>query len=626
MEKTERLTVAQAAVRFLKVQYSEFDGQRERVIGGIWGIWGHGNVAGFGQAMEEYGDGLDFHQAKNEQSMVHAAMGYAKARNRRGTLACSASIGPGSTNMLTGAAAATVNRIPVLLLASDTFSHRRPGNVLQQLEHPVDADMTVNDAFRPLSRFFDRIIRPEQLLTALPQAMRVLMDPAETGAVTLALPQDVQGEAFDVPSGFLRERIWTIRRRPPAVEDILEAVTLLLSAKRPLIIAGGGVRYSAAEQALLDFASAFGIPIGETHAGKGVARGAEFLLGGQGLSGTGAAAAIAAKADLVLAIGTRLSDFSTASKSAFENPSAVFVTINVNASDAVKLGGLAVVSDAKLAVMALQQALAGKHWKTGEAYRQEVRRAVVEWRSIYAREILHEQGKDMTQATILHTVNEAAGQGDIVVAAAGTCPGEIKKGWNNAKGEEVFLEFGFSTMGHEIPAAIGARLGRPEAREVYALIGDGTYLMAPTELVTAVQDGIKITVVVIVNEGFQCIRELQEYTTGSDNFGNEFRKRVAGSRHPNGDYMSIDYAANAASFGCKTFSADTPEQLKQALENARGEPGGPVVIISRASRRSSSIDNGSWWDLGVAQVSEFEPTQAAFARISEGRKKQRSFT
>lgn len=354
MSRTVRLTVAQAIVRYLQTQFSEFDGRTDRLIGGLWGIWGHGNVAGIGQAMEEYGDSLPFHQAKNEQAMVHAAIGFAKAKNRRATFACSASIGPGSTNMLTGAATATVNRIPVLLLPSDVFAHRRPGNVLQQLEHPIEADLSVNDAFRPLSRFFDRISRPEQLLAALPQAMRVLADPADTGAVTISLPQDVQGEAFDFPASLFEERIWAIRRRPPATEDIAQAASVLVAARKPMIIAGGGVRYSAAEESVVAFANAFGIPIGETHAGKGVARGAELLVGGQGLSGTRAAAKIAAEADVILAIGTRLSDFVTASRSAFANPDLRIIGINVSAADAAKAGGLPVVADAKLAVTALQ--------------------------------------------------------------------------------------------------------------------------------------------------------------------------------------------------------------------------------------------------------------------------------
>lgn len=623
MVKVERLTVAQTIVRYLQKQFTDFDGASERLIGGLWGIWGHGNVAGIGQAMDEVGQGLPFYQAKNEQAMVHAAIGYAKAKNRRSTLACSASIGPGSTNMLTGAATATVNRVPVLLLASDTFAHRRPGNTLQQLEHPVEADLSVNDAFRPLSRFFDRIVRPEQVLSALPQAMGVLVDPGDTGAVTISLPQDVQGEAVEVPSRFFDERIWAIRRRPPVAADIAEAAALLGAAKRPMIIAGGGVRYSAAERTLVDFANAFGIPIGETHAGKGVARGAGLLLGGQGLSGTGAAAKIAAQADVVIAVGTRLSDFTTASWSAFENPDVRFVSINVNAGDARKAGGLPVVADAKLALEALADALRVKGWKASAGYGQVAQQAIAAWRASYAADILHKQGHPMSQGTILSTVNQAATAGDIVIAAAGTPPGETKKGWDNAKGEEVFLEFGFSCMGHEIPAGLGARLARPDAGEIYVLIGDGTYLMNPTELVTAVQDGIKITVVLIENNGFQCIRELQEATTGTENFGNEFRRRVPGERQPNGDYMAVDYVANALSMGCRALAVADPDELRAALAEARASPES-TVIVAKAARRGSSVGNDSWWDLGVPQVSGLEEARAAFARFSAGQGKQRT--
>jgi 3D-(3,5/4)-trihydroxycyclohexane-1,2-dione acylhydrolase (decyclizing) len=620
----ERLTVAQALIRFLQGQYSEFDGERQRLIGGLWGIWGHGNVAGMSQAIEEYGLELPFYQPKNEQAMVHAAMGYAKGRNRLATMACSASIGPGATNMLTGAATATINRIPVLLLPSDTFAHRRPGNVLQELEHPVDADLSVNDAFRPLSRFFDRISRPEQLLTALPRAMRVLTDPAETGAVTISLPQDVQGEAFDVPLSFLRERVWTISRRPPAASEIAAAVDLLRNARKPLIIAGGGVRYSRAEQALTAFAGRYGIPVGETHAGKGVAGGYALTLGGHGLSGTTASAAIGRDADVVLCIGTRLGDFATASRSAFANPDVRFIGINVNAADAAKLGGVPIVADARLAIEALDAALAPTGWTTDETYRQDAARKMEAWRALYGRDVMHRQGREMSQATIMGTVNKAARAGDVVVAAAGTPPGEIKKGWDNAKGEEVLLEFGFSCMGHEIPAGIGVRLARPNAGEVFVIIGDGTYLMNPTELVTAVQDGMKITVVLIENNGFQCIRDLQEATTGLDNFGNEFRFRRKGERQPGGDYISVDYAANAASLGCETIVAEDPEQLAKALEAARSAAG-PVVIVAKAEKRGGSVGNDLWWDLGVAQVSGSEGAREAYRRFTAGRQSQRSF-
>lgn len=614
------LTVAQAIVRFLQAQWTEADGERTRLIGGVWGIWGHGNVPGFSQAMEECGDDLPFHQPKNEQAMVHAALGYAKAMRRRSTMACSASIGPGAANMLTGAATATVNRLPVLLLPSDTFASRRPGNVLQQIEHPVDLDVSVNDAFRPLSRFFDRVSRPEQLLSSLPAAMRVLTDPAETGAVTISLPQDVQGEAFDVPEEFLAPRTWVMERRPPSLEAIARAAEAIRAARRPLIVAGGGVRYSGAEAALLDFADRHGVPVAETHAGKGVAARAQLSLGGQGLSGTDAAAACAREADLVLCLGTRLSDFTTASRSAFQDPDVRFVHVNVSAADAAKLRGLPVVADARLALEALGRALKG--WVAPGSWQDAALGRMARWRERYAQDLRPRQGQLLSQPQIFAAVNAEARAGDVVVAAAGTPPGEIKKGWDATKGEEVFLEFGFSCMGHEIPAGIGVRLARPSAGEVYVVIGDGTYLLSPTEIVTAVQEGAKITVIVVDNGGYQCIRELQEATTGLEDFGNEFRARRAGERVATGDYLQVDYVANAASMGAHAVRAETDDDLRAALREARAHPG-PVVIVVPADKRAGSGGNDHWWDLGVAAVSGREGARAARARHDEGRPEQR---
>ena len=619
---THRLTAAQALVRYLQVQYSSHDEKRERLIGGMFGIFGHGNVAGMGQALDEYGDALPFYQAKNEQSMVHSAIGYAKGRNRRATLACTASIGPGSTNMITGAATATVNRIPVLLLPSDTFAHRRPGNVLQQLEHVSEGDTSVNDCFRPVSQFFDRVARPEQLLTALPEAMRVLTDPAETGAVTLSLHQDVQGERFEWPSQFFEERTWAIRRPAPGHDDLAQAVDAIAWARRPIVIAGGGIRYAEAQEALVKFCDRFGIPVAETSAGKGVASGSTLLLGGMGLNGTGAARTLTEGADLVLCIGTRLTDFTTASRSIFANPDVRFIGINVNSRDAHKLGSTALVADAKLALEALSAALASRGYATAEAYRAEVHDAVRRWIDAYDADILHQQGAAMKQGTILRGVNDAARSGDVMIAAAGTPPGEALKGWSNQAGSECFLEFGYSCMGHEIPAALGVRLARPDAGEIYVVIGDGTYLMCPTELVTAAQENLHITVVLIDNAGFQCIRGLGESTTGTENFGNEFRRRETGQRQPNGQYLNVDYLANARSMGAAVLSADTPEGLKEALDEAR-RLDGPVVIVAKADRRATSVGADAWWDLGVAQVTGLDRTRRAVDAVRAASSGQR---
>jgi len=623
MAKALRLTAAQAAVLYLQKQFSEFDGIRERVIAGIFGIFGHGNVASISQALEEYGQHLPFYQPKNEQSMVHAAIGYAKAKNRRSTLACTASIGPGSTNMITGAAAATINRIPVLLFASDIFVHRRPGNVLQQLEHPIERDTSVNDCFRPVSRFFDRISRPEQLLTALPEAMRILMDPADTGAVTIAFPQDVEGEAFEYPASFFEERLWPIRRRIPAEEDIAAALTVLRAAKRPLLIAGGGVRYSAAEKVLRDFANEFGIPVAETHAGKGTSLDALLCLGGMGVTGTGAAGAIAADTDAVIAIGTRLQDFVTGSRSAFHHPDVRFITVNVNAHDAYKMGSLPIIGDAKLTIERMATGLREARYSTTQEYGSHVLREKARWRRTYAADITVKPGGRLTHGSIIKLVNEAAQPGDVVVAAAGTPPGEIHKGWDNSNGSECFIEFGYSTMGHEISAGLGVRLARAGAGEVYVIIGDGTYLMAPSEIVTAAQEGTKITVILIENSGYQCIRDLQENTTGIDNLGNEFRAREGGCQ-PEGAYLEIDYAANAASMGATTLSVEAPEELRTALAEAR-KLTGPVVIVATAEKRGRSIGSGVWWDVGVTQTSGSERTMRAAEASRIGAKNQRTF-
>jgi len=624
MNEQVRLTCAQAIVRFLQFQYSEMDGGEERLVAKAFGIFGHGNVAGFGQALDEYGADLPFFQAKNEQAMVHAAIGYAKAKRRRSTFACTASIGPGSTNMLTGAATATVNRIPVLLFPSDGFASRRPGNVLQQIEHSIEYDVSVNDAFRPLSSFFDRISRPEQVLDSLPEAMRILTDPAATGAVTIALPQDVQGEAFPCPTSFFGKRVWTIRRPAPAAGEIARAAELLASAKRPLVIAGGGVRYSDATAALVAFANRFGIPVSETHAGRGVARGVDLHLGGQGLNGTRAAARIAETADVVISIGTRLSDFITASRSAFQNPTVKFIGVNVNPRDAYKLSAFPVVADARIALQEMRAALEKLGREPDADYAQEVRGLIDDWNGAYQRAVAEQSGPLIEQIAAFAAVNEAAGEQDLVIAAAGSAPGEFHRGWNVASAAELFLEFGFSCMGHEIPAAIGARLARPTRGEIYVVIGDGTYLMSPTELVTAAQERLRITVVLIENQGFQCIRDLQEATTGSDNFGNEFRTREGDAVQPNGAYVAVDYAANAASMGCRTFVADTIDCLRQALDEAR-HCSGPVVIVARVNPRSRSIGSELWWDLGVAEISGLKRVSDAFQKHAAGRASQRPF-
>jgi len=600
-----RLTTAQAIVRYLQAQWSERDGDRRRLIPGMWGIFGHGNVIGLGQALEEVGDGLTFHQGRNEQSMVHAAAAFAKATRRRQTMACTSSIGPGSTNMVTGAAGATINRLPVLLFAGDVYATRHQGPVLQQLEHPTSGDVSVNDCFRPVARFFDRITRPEQLLTALPEAMRVLTSPVETGAVVLALPQDVQSHAWAYPEHFFAEREWRIERPLPDPRRIAEAVELIRAAECPLIIAGGGVLYSEAEDALLELARASGIPVAETFAGKGAVQVDEwFQLGGVGLEGNPAASRLAMEADLVLAVGTRLTDFATGSNSVFQHQDVRFVAVNIWGRDAHKQGALPVVGDAREALTQLREALGG--WSTAEAYRDEVRRTRGAW--LDERTALRDpvEGEAMSQAQLILTLNEVAQPGDTVITAAGTPPGDLLKIWDATGGKSCHLEFGFSCMGYELPAGIGARMAQPQG-EVYVYIGDGTFLLNPGELVNALQERLKVTVVISENHGYQSIQRLQLWRHGRM-FGNEFRARQNGRLE--GDYIQLDLAKTAEGLGAKTWHVDSPGALRGALEAARGEARACVIVCETEPHRylpSSEV----WWDVAPPEVSAEPEAQRA---------------
>lgn len=623
-EPTVRLTTAQALVRFLQAQHSERDGRVQRVIPAIFGIFGHGNVLGIGQAVQEEGHELPLYQPKNEQSMVHAALGYAKASRRLATLACTASIGPGSTNMLTGAATATTNRLPVLLLPSDTFANRRQGPVLQQLEHPISADLTVNDAFRPLSRFFDRIARPEQLLTALPEAIRVLLDPAETGAVTVSLHQDVQGEAHDFPLSFFELRIWPVARPVSAPRELDAALQLLRSSRRPLIVAGGGARHSQAEKALRAFAEQHGVPVAETSAGKGSLTDSKWLAGGIGVNGTRAANELARDADLVICLGTRLSDFTTGSHSLFQNEAVRFIGVNVNKADAHKLGGDPLVADAREAMIELHAGASG--WSTSRDYGSEVRESIASWKADLRTglaEIRPRQGT-MDQGEVLQTINKSTRAGDWVVAAAGWQPGDLLKLWETPPGSFTHIEFAYSCMGHEIPAGLGIRLRRPDCGEVVVVIGDGTYLMAPTELVTAIQEDLKLTVVVLDNGGYQSINALALGNTGGA-VGNEFLRRGApDARLHDGERLDVDYVANARSMGCEAVLADSTNRLREALDAARGSTR-TTVIVCPTDPNGSLPQSGAFWDLGVPEVSSSAETQRLSANLREGRNSQRAY-
>jgi 3D-(3,5/4)-trihydroxycyclohexane-1,2-dione acylhydrolase (decyclizing) len=622
--KTLRLTMTQALVRYLSVQFSERDGQEHRLIAALFGIFGHGNVAGLGQALYEYGQDLPYYQPRNEQSMVHTACGYAKARNRLATFACAASIGPGSTNMITGAALATINRLPVLLLPADYYVTRSQGPVLQQLEHTVSADVSVNDCFRPVSRFFDRISRPEQILTALPEAMRVLTDPAETGAVTISLPQDLQMHAFDYPAYFFEKRVWRIERRTPTPQRIGEAIALLKAATRPVIIAGGGIHYSEAWHELEMFSQRLGIPVVETVAGRGAIRGQfGLLLGAHGVTGNPQAGRIVAAADLVITVGTRLTDFTTGSQSAFQNSEVKFININICSHDAYKQGALPIVADARETLRELVAASGTAGLKPRSTYLNEIREAKQQWgRQLREQVYRPTPGNAMSQGELVGVLNDQARRGDTVVAASGSAPADMHKLWDVGGGAACHIEFGYSCMGYEIPAGLGVRMSQPQG-EVYVLVGDGTYLMNPTELVTANQENLKITVIVIENHGFQCIRNLQMHRVGHS-FGNEFRLRDKSTHRLEGEFVEIDFAKNAESMGARIWRVNTPEELRAALAEARTETRS-CVIVAQTEKYQFTPPSGVWWDVATAEVSHDPVTLKARAEYEESKNRLQRF-
>ncbi len=623
-----RLTVAQALVRFLAVQETERDGARERLIAGCYGIFGHGNVAGLGQALHQYRDLLPYQPARNEQAMVHIASGYARQRNRLGTFACTTSVGPGATNMVTGAALATINRLPVLLLPSDTFATRTPHPVLQQLEVPWDSTVSVNDCFRPVSRFYERVERAEQLIPAALEAMRVLTDPAETGAVTLALPEDVQAEAFDVPDAFLEPRTWTIYRQPPAPEALARAAELIRGARRPLIVAGGGLIYSEATATLRAFVDATGIPVCETQAGRGALVSERPLsLGAVGATGTSAANRVARDADLVIGIGTRWSDFTTASKSAFQDPAVRFVNVNVTAFDAGKQSGLPVVGDARVALEQLREALGG--WRADAAWEERARSEAREWAAEATRLMSPDGGTGSlpTQAQIIGQINEAAGETGVIVCAAGSAPGDLHKLWvaRDPAGKGYHVEYGYSCMGYEIPGGIGVKLAAPD-REVFVLVGDGSYLMLPGELVTAVAQRVPIVIVLVDNHGYASIGALSR-SVGSSGFGTLYRFSDNGSvpvDPASTDVLPLDLAANAESLGARVVRASSIGDLRDALARARGADG-PVVVYIEADRYAGVPGYETWWDVPVAEVSDEETVRSAREGYERDHEHQRRY-
>jgi 3D-(3,5/4)-trihydroxycyclohexane-1,2-dione acylhydrolase (decyclizing) len=612
MDRVTRLTTGQALVRFLANQYLECDGQRHRFIQAFWGIFGHGNVGGLGQGLAELAsaEGFKFYRPQNEQAMVHIAAAYAKQRNRRATFACTTSIGPGATNLLTGAAAASVNRLPVLLLPSDYFANRIPDPVLQQLEHPSEHDVSVNDAFRPVSRFFDRISRPEQLIASLPEAFRILTDPAETGAVTIALPEDVQTEAYDYPSAFFEERTWHLRRPLPEPELVEAAVRLIAGAKKPLIISGGGTIYSEASEELRRFAEEFGIPVTETQAGKGVLNWNHPMNAGPiGSNGSTAANRLAHEADLIINLGTRLSDFTTASKSAFQNPSVRFIGINVASMDVHKLQALPLVADVKRALTALHVALKESGYRgTAQDYRDQVSAQKREWDALVTdlRTVKTDTPGKLAETAVIGLVNESFGGKATVVCAAGGLPGELLRLWRPEDPKAYHLEYGYSCMGYEIAGGLGAKLADPE-REVVVMVGDGSYLMMNSEIVTAVAEGIRLTIVLVDNHGYQCILGLQR-AVGVADFGNELRFRGNGEAAPTGSYVPVDFQKHAESMGAQAFLATTSAEVKEALAQARQSDRIAVVVVP-VDPEARMPGMGTWWDVPVAEVSAEEGTR-----------------
>jgi 3D-(3,5/4)-trihydroxycyclohexane-1,2-dione acylhydrolase (decyclizing) len=620
-----RLTVGQAVVRFLAAQYSERDGVRHRLIEGCFGIFGHGNVAGIGEALleaelDEARASLRYYQGRNEQGMVHAAAGFARMRNRLSTLACTSSIGPGATNMVTGAALATVNRLPVLLLPGDVFATRVANPVLQELEDPRYGDVSVNEALRPVSRFFDRVWRAEQLPAALLSAMRVLTDPAETGAVTLALPQDVQAEAYPFPDELFEERVWYVPRPVPEPAALARAVAVLRAARRPLIVAGGGVIYAEATEALRRFAEATGVPVAETQAGKGsLPYDHPLSVGAIGATGSTAANTLAREADVVLGIGTRWSDFTTASRTVFAAPAVRFVNVNVAAFDAAKHAGVSLVADARSTLDALTAALAG--WGTGAEYRQRAAALARDWDSTVERAYHLGNSPLPAQSEVLGAVNEAAGARDVVVCAAGSMPGDLHKLWRTRDPKGYHVEYGYSCMGYEIAGGLGVKLAAPD-REVYVLVGDGSYLMMAQELVTAVQEGVKLIVVLVQNHGFASIGRLSE-SVGGQRFGTAYRYRGASGRL-DGDLLPVDLAANAQSLGARVLRARTVDELRAALADAKAADRTTVVHVD-VDPLPGAPDSDAWWDVPVAEVSTLDSTRQPRADYEKAKQSQRGY-
>jgi len=619
--KTKKLTVAQATMEYLKNQYSERDGIEQPFFAGCFGIFGHGNLAGFGQALQQTPD-FRYYLVRNEQAAVHTAAGYAKMKNRLSTFACISSIGPGATNMISAAAGATINRLPVLLMPGDIFAQRTVAPVLQQFESPSTQDISVNDCFKPISKYWDRINRPDQLITALPEVMRVLTSPADTGAVTLSVPQDVQVEAWNYPVEMFEKRIWHVPRPRPDKNALHRAVELIRSAKKPMIIAGGGVIYSGAEEALKQFVHETGIPVGETFAGKGsLPYNDPHNLGATGATGTEGANAISTEADVIIGIGTRYSDFTTASKTAFQNPDVKFLNINITEFDSHKHSGLAVTGDAKVILEELMEEL--KDYKVDEDYRKKVADYNKSWDE-KVKLAYDAEAKDVpSQSEVLGAVNEFMEPNDVILCASGSAPGDLHKLWRTRNTKGFHLEYGYSCMGYEISGGLGAKIACPE-REIYVVLGDGGYLMMPSEIITSLQEGYKLTIVLIDNNGFASIGGLSK-SIGSEGFGTKYKYRNTETGQLDGEPLPVDLAKNAESLGAKVFRTTNVASLNEALKEAKKATKTTVIYIKTVPERKIAGYGYAWWDVPIAEVSESESVQKARKNYEEQKKKQRYF-
>ncbi|HDR6299994.1 TPA: 3D-(3,5/4)-trihydroxycyclohexane-1,2-dione acylhydrolase (decyclizing) [Bacillus cereus] len=643
--QTVRMTTAQALVKFLNQQYVEFDGKQQKFIKGIFTIFGHGNVVGLGQALEEDAGELEVYQGRNEQGMANAAMAFAKQKHRKQIMACTSSVGPGSANMITSAATASANNIPVLLLPGDVFATRQPDPVLQQIEQTHDLSISTNDAFRAVSKYWDRINRPEQLMTAMIQAMRVLTNPADTGAVTICLPQDVQGEAWDFPSYFFQKRVHRIERRLPTKASLADAVEMIKRKKKPVMICGGGVRYAEAAEELKQFAETFHIPFGETQAGKSAIESSHrYNLGGIGVTGNVAANTIAKEADLVIGIGTRFTDFTTASKQLFQNEEVEFLNINISEFHANKLDALKVIADAKEALLALIDELQEIDYRS--SYTVEIADAKEAWETELSRlhnirftgqdftpeveghfdenlnEYVDALGTQLTQTAVIGQINTLLDEDAIIVGAAGSLPGDLQRMWTSRKPNTYHMEYGYSCMGYEVAGALGAKIAEP-SKEVYAMVGDGSYQMLHSELVTSLQENKKINVLLFDNSGFGCINNLQ-MGNGMGSFGTEFRYRNQETRKLDGAIMEIDFAASAAGYGVKTYHVTSLEQLQEALIDAKKQIVSTLIDIKVLPK---TMTNGyeSWWHVGVAEVSKSQSVQAAYESKVSNLQQARSY-